>query len=771
MPIDRVDRFRNRVIRGVLTALEQEIMVSRSNPERAFRVRGGQLRSRHHFGCFYSFKVEMPLPVPPESPVQLQVGDQLAHGHLVAQSDLNALTFFPRDLGERISSGLLSCDATFIYERARDFLQSASEDLGEDDMPLHLLGYAGDGASTQAACLPDGSGVGPPPNPEQESAALNCLGSRVHFVWGPPGTGKTANLAQVCHLLVRQGERVLIVAHANAAVDAAMSQVVHSTSDSSLYRRDGIVRFGTAHLQSIEDDPHINPDLIVGRKNPYLLARREELIARRDDLSWRILNSSASTAEDLHCELQEIREELEQVDDAVDEMVTDLLQNAEVVGTTLSRMAIDQRVQTYAPDVVLVDEASMAPFPLVLMAAFAARRRVGIFGDFRQLPPIHSDASRAVQEWLGRDTFQIAGKVKAAERTSGERQVTMLRTQYRMAQPICDLVSRLAYMDRLESDESVLQETAGMADSDPLPGHPLIMLDTARLHPGCMREMRHGSYSRFTMMHAAICAAITHSLAGGGCDDIAVITPYRIQGRLLHDLIEGVGLSDMVTASTVHRFQGSESDAVIFDLVDTYPQTQASNLTGRGPDALRLLNVGLSRARGKLVVVADTDFIDRVHPRRLPARRIVNLIKDNGTVVSLDESNLREVVHAPFLQFLDDWGVGQERLAADLVQAHESAHLQIPDGFLLGDGLKAAVRSAARTIGGEMTMAAPHAIASGFEEEDLSLSLLTRDSGVFALIDGATAYWTSRLPETPVIRLQLDEPVPILQEVAVAGEG
>jgi superfamily I DNA and/or RNA helicase len=74
--------------------------------------------------------------------------------------------------------------------------------------------------------------------------------------------------------------------------------------------------------------------------------------------------------------------------------------------------------------------------------------------------------------------------------------------------------------------------------------------------------------------------------------------------RELQETGESVFGHAIVEAGTVHQFQGSEADAVVFDLVDG-PGRHKLGLLLRGDTGTRLLNVAISRARAKLVVVAD----------------------------------------------------------------------------------------------------------------------------------------------------------------------
>jgi superfamily I DNA and/or RNA helicase len=69
----------------------------------------------------------------------------------------------------------------------------------------------------------------------------------------------------------------------------------------------------------------------------------------------------------------------------------------------------------------------------------------------------------------------------------------------------------------------------------------------------------------------------------------------------------------------VHRFQGGERDMVIFDTVDADPLPPGILLAGNSPGAssANLINVSLSRARGKLVVIADVQYFRRHRQARL----------------------------------------------------------------------------------------------------------------------------------------------------------
>lgn len=99
---------------------------------------------------------------------------------------------------------------------------------------------------------------------------------------------------------------------------------------------------------------------------------------------------------------------------------------------------------------------------------------------------------------------------------------------------------------------------------------------------------------------------------------VLIIAPYKPHVVLLNKLIENEyqkrGISsehNLVKAGTIHSFQGSEADIVIFDLVVDEPHWR-TNLFMSDPErnvALeKMFNVAVTRAKFKLYVVADFKY-------------------------------------------------------------------------------------------------------------------------------------------------------------------
>src|SRR5262249_11533582 len=98
---------------------------------------------------------------------------------------------------------------------------------------------------------------------------------------------------------------------------------------------------------------------------------------------------------------------------------------------------------------------------------------------------------------------------------------------------------------------------------------------------------------------------------------VAVITPYRAQVQLLRKWIRAEQHADItpysgtaIESGTVHQFQGSDADVVIFDMVDGPGRTRPGKLLCDEAGE-RLVNVAVTRAKGKLMVVADKSWCER----------------------------------------------------------------------------------------------------------------------------------------------------------------
>ncbi|WP_435364165.1 AAA domain-containing protein [Haloarchaeobius sp. DYHT-AS-18] len=306
-------------------------------------------------------------------------------------------------------------------------------------------------------------------NDAQDEAVRKAVTAKdCALIHGPPGTGKTYTIARAIRAMVERGERVLLSAFTNRAVDNALEalrdQGFEDSVASETQRADGeavdICRVGT------------------------------ESGVREDMLDLR----------------------LDQTGDP--EECVETLESASVVAaTTATCGGTVMRNQDF--DVALVDEAGQLTEPGTLAAVNLASRFV-LVGDHQQLPPV----VRADDEFLHRSLFE---RLVTEYPDAG----ILLDRQYRMSQRIQAFSSREFYDGQLRPATG---EVAGrsLADLsgfsvDSLPEYlrdGVVMVDT----PG--DDNRHTDAVEATKVREVVQAYLD---AGLSPEDVGVIAPFRAQ--------------------------------------------------------------------------------------------------------------------------------------------------------------------------------------------------------------------------------------------------
>ncbi len=558
----------------------------------------------------------------------------------------------------------LSLAPWFLYQRLIDRLEGLDVGIHNVDLAMKLFGR---GQPHRSEVQPMLAAIAL--NNSQRDAIKLSIGSELAFIWGPPGTGKTTTLANLVEEFLVQGKRVLLASNTNAALDQVLAKVSALPQAMAAAERGEIVRLGhtaqetygtalrevldrlhSAHLEALGDRlGHAHrAEQLVARGSRLLdvlsatVSPQQSLFAEPTyDVSAVELTdlvpdslreaSLTKTPHDLHALLERrvarfkllaslSKRRVSQLRRALRDLEAETLARAKVTLSTLANAYLSPQLESARFDVVVVDEASMAPLPALFYAACLADDRVVMVGDPRQLPPIvRSDRSLA-RRVLGRNIFDVT-----VPEPSESSLVAMLDTQYRMCPAIGALVGELFYEGRLLSD-SITRERADIAAGAPHPNQALVVVDTTS-KTLCQRA-KTGS-SRTNELSAAICIELAAMADADGERSVALITPYAAQSRALNELAARRGLSGRVECSTIHRFQGQERDVVILDLVDTAPMPPSRMLSESDmkSSAARLLNVSMSRAVGKLIIVADVTYFDSELSKSVATRAIRHAIE------------------------------------------------------------------------------------------------------------------------------------------------
>ena len=110
--------------------------------------------------------------------------------------------------------------------------------------------------------------------------------------------------------------------------------------------------------------------------------------------------------------------------------------------------------------------------------------------------------------------------------------------------------------------------------------------------------------------------------------DFGLISPYKAQVQYLRSKIRGNSFlrpfRSLITVNTVDGFQGQERDVIFISLVRANEDGQIGFLND-----LRRMNVAITRARMKLVILGDATTLAQ-HPFY---RKLMQYIRQSGTPV------------------------------------------------------------------------------------------------------------------------------------------
>jgi len=623
-------------------ALEEEIDAVRSELARRgldAPITALSASSRGEAGAGYRYLFQLPrgmYDIRVEDRVRIRAAGRESLG-IVLEVDRALATvqaLVPEWRGERLVAPELEFDPTWLLRELSDRLDEIADtpDAFHPDTVLGLFGRRPPTLDRRVSTLPSSNDLNEP----QTAALERLLGSDTQLVWGPPGTGKSRLVARAALELGREG-RVLVTAHTNGAVDEIAARIA-AIADPEALRAHRIVRVGS------DLGAAVLPELTLERAVMHRVEMGAGGIRRTlEELErdYRLVSSGNGASPPPHARVNrllaiardrgdpEVSRTLGRVMLEVGRQSVRALEEADVVLTTLARLAVREELRTLRFDSLLLDEASTAPLPYVALAAALTARRAVAVGDFQQLPPVVSSEGPAASRWLRTDVFRETGVV-SGERggfrlpSPRDRLCAMLDVQYRMDPDIRALVSEFFYDGRLGDADEVLAR--------PRARSPLLLLDTSEV--GSAVERVDGS--RRNPVHADVVTAFLERAAAAGEADIAVVTPYRAQTRLLRDLVRGrLGRAGPagLQMSTIHRFQGREKRIVIIDTVDAPPGRSWFLDERRNVDLPRLLNVALSRAREMLVVVASVEGLGRTLPADALLRRILVRLSERGSHV------------------------------------------------------------------------------------------------------------------------------------------
>lgn len=433
-------------------------------------------------------------------------------------------------------------------------------------------------------------------NSTQKGAVKHALSAGdAAIIHGPPGTGKTTTVAALIMAAISQKEKVLACAPSNLAVD--------NIAERLLAKGANIVRIGHP-IRILESLHEVTLDNLVEKQGDYQLAkklRRDATGLQIDAGRWKRAKPEKGEKSSMRREAREMLDEARQLEAMAVEQV---LNGAQVILSTLT--GIDSAILGQRQfDLCVIDEAGQATEPAAWIPLVRSNRVV-LAGDHQQLPPtiMSNDARRAgfgvsLQERLVNQQKEPASLL---DKPIAKR----LNIQYRMHRDIMSFSSAEFYENSLLADTAVsghlLSDLDGV-DSTDLTSKPVTFIDTAGASYD--EEWDKSSRSRKNPQEAELAIKKVNELIASGvpAEAIAIITPYSAQVSLLRDRLAELELTQ-IDLGSVDGFQGRESEAVIISMVRSNPDAEIGFLSEQ-----RRMNVALTRARRKLIIIGDSATI------------------------------------------------------------------------------------------------------------------------------------------------------------------
>ena len=473
-------------------------------------------------------------------------------------------------------------------------------------------------------------------NPTQERAVNEVLWAKdVAIVHGPPGTGKTTTLVEAINETLMRESQVLVCAQSNMAVDWISEKLVD--------RGINVLRIG-------------NPTRVNDKMLGFTYERRFESHPDYPQL-WAIRKAIRELrknrkkgSENYHQKMERLKSRAAEIEIRIN---SELFGEARVIACTLVGSA-HRLLEGMKFGTLFIDEAAQA---LEAACWIPMRRasRVILAGDHCQLPPTVKSIA-ALRAGLGKTLMERIAENKPEV-------VTLLKIQYRMNDEIMRFSSDWFYGGKVESAPQIKYRS--VLDYD----HPITWIDTGEEseerrvkseefnsssddaseeseeqensslfthHSSLYKEQFVGeSFGRINKAEAELTlltlaeyfTKIGKQRVLSESIDVGIISPYRAQVQYLKKLIKKYEFFKpyrrLISVNTVDGFQGQERDVILISLVRSNDEGQIGFLKD-----LRRMNVAMTRARMKLIILGNKDTMTR-HPFYKKLWEYVEAINNN----------------------------------------------------------------------------------------------------------------------------------------------
>lgn len=432
-------------------------------------------------------------------------------------------------------------------------------------------------------------------NKSQNQALNNVLSAKdIAIIHGPPGTGKTTTLVYSIIETLRSETQVLVCAPSNAAADLLVEKLTE--------QQVRVLRVGNpARITSKVLDNTL--DVLITKHSNYktlksLRKRSEEYQAKGRKYKRNFGNTERQQRNMLLAEARKMRNE---ADSLLDFIISDIFNSTRVLVSTLVG-ANNRHMQRMQFSTVFIDEAAQGLEPATWIPVIKANKVV-FAGDHQQLPPTIK-SFEAAKSGLSTTLFE-----KAITRNKVD---VLLIEQYRMNETIMNFSGKVFYSNRLIANSLVAKWKVFAQDM------PLEFIDTAgcgffEQHNQENKSIKNPEEAHILFIHfQKYLHLLTDNAAHQALSDVGIISPYRAQLEVMNEELKNFNLDEETKAkiniNTIDSFQGQERDVIYISLVRSNEKGEIGFLSDT-----RRMNVAMTRARKKLVIVGDSATISQ-HP-------------------------------------------------------------------------------------------------------------------------------------------------------------
>lgn len=414
----------------------------------------------------------------------------------------------------------------------------------------------------------------------QDSDCLQTnLPSSIEFLFGPPGTGKTTEVAK--KIISEKNKNILVLTPTNKAADVLTQKIIKLCDESGINYSDWLIRFGSTLLDEIQE--------------------KEVLKTATDDLSTFSNKVFITTIARFPYDSYEKYE-----------------------NGLSNRYYLNNEIWDY----VIFDESSMIALSYVIFSIYKSLQqnqdcKYIVSGDPFQIPPVVDLPDLSDIESIDDLKEENIYSIVELETFDPLQQNTKphkflihnLQTQYRSVPVIGDLFSKFTYNNLLKHHRDVtdfrilnVQNNDSHLDIGKINiiEFPVNSFDSI-YRPDRVQLSGYQPYS--AILTTEFVTSLAKKLVGKW--NIGVVCLYKAQAKLINNLISANEIYQInpelnVIADTVHGFQGDEFDIIICVFNPSSPRIPMPNhRIGRKNffHKKNILNVAISRAQDYLFIL------------------------------------------------------------------------------------------------------------------------------------------------------------------------